>query len=428
MQTVAALVIVMELHSIDDTNKEDESEDWEEVFTLLDPKDGAADGKIHKDAILEWIDTLNFQATVTLEASQGISRSHSTYYIVISISICREKIRWLIETADTDHNKYIDKEEFLILVRKHSRELEKIQRNNFLKYLRVAAYADEYRCVNHCNFYNDNTLHRWWPPPFFILLLTTVQISIFVYHYTYFTSLGVPVTWSGPPPICSILVYNPGKRYQAWRFFTYSFVHSGIEHIFVNIILQLLVGPVLEMTNSWWRVGLVYVVGVVSGSLAMSVIHPEAFLAGASGGVYALACAHLAAILLNWREDSLILRQRLRNKKATSPTFGKIVRVGRVLVVGGIIGVDIVTAIASSVSGVKNSTSYTAHTAGVVMGMLVGIIILKNRRVQFWEQWLRLVSCTLAAVFLLVMIFINIFATNLFIADDTEEADCAQFV
>jgi len=398
LQTVAALVIVMELHSIDDTNKEDESEDWEEVFTLLDPKDGAADGKIHKDAILEWIDTLNFQATVTLEASQGISR---------------EKIRWLIETADTDHNKYIDKDEFLILVRKHSRELEKIQRNNFLKYLRVAAYADEY---------------RWWPPPFFILLLTTFQISIFVYHYTYFTSLGVPVTWSGPPPICSILVYNPGKRYQAWRFFTYSFVHSGIEHIFVNIVLQLLVGPVLEMTNSWWRVGLVYVVGVVSGSLAMSVIHPEAFLAGASGGVYALACAHLAAILLNWREDSLILRQRLRNKKATSPTFGKIVRVGRVLVVGGIIGVDIVTAIASSVSGVKNSTSYTAHTAGVVMGMLVGIIILKNRRVQFWEQWLRLVSCALAAVFLLAMILINIFATNLFIADDTEEADCAQFV
>ena len=73
----------MELHSLDETNKEDESEDWEEVFALLDPKDGSADGKIHKDAILEWIDTLNFQATVTLEASQGISRSHSIHYIVI---------------------------------------------------------------------------------------------------------------------------------------------------------------------------------------------------------------------------------------------------------------------------------------------------------------------------------------------------------
>ena len=57
----------------------------------------------------------------------------------------REKIRWLIGTADTDDNELIDREEFLALVQKYSRELEKIQRNNFLKYMRVAAYADEYR-------------------------------------------------------------------------------------------------------------------------------------------------------------------------------------------------------------------------------------------------------------------------------------------
>ena len=57
----------------------------------------------------------------------------------------REKIRWLIETADTDDNKYIDRDEFLALVEKYSRELEKIQRYNFFKYMRVAAYTDEYR-------------------------------------------------------------------------------------------------------------------------------------------------------------------------------------------------------------------------------------------------------------------------------------------
>ena len=70
----------MELVSLDvasSDNKEisdADAEDWSEIFALLDPKDGAADGKIHKEAVLEWIDTLNFQATVTLEASQGISR------------------------------------------------------------------------------------------------------------------------------------------------------------------------------------------------------------------------------------------------------------------------------------------------------------------------------------------------------------------
>ena len=61
-------------------------------------------------------------------------------------------MRWLIETADTDGNKYIDREEFLALVDNYSRELEEIQRNNFLKYMRVAAYADEYRLAFTFNF------------------------------------------------------------------------------------------------------------------------------------------------------------------------------------------------------------------------------------------------------------------------------------
>ena len=76
--------------------------------------------------------------------------------------------------------------------------------------------------------------------------------------------------------------------------------------------LMLLVGLSLEMSHSWWRVASVYSLGVTAGSLVTAVFNPGTFLAGASGGVYALASAHIAAILLNWKEDSLILRQRLR--------------------------------------------------------------------------------------------------------------------
>ena len=35
-----------------------------------------------------------------------------------------------------------------------------------------------------------------------------------------------------------------------------------------------------------------------------------------------------------------------------------------------------------------NSTSYTAHMSGVLMGVLVGLTILKNRRVEHWEGYL----------------------------------------
>ena len=71
-------------------------------------------------------------------------------------------------------------------------------------------------------------------------------------------------------------------------------------------------GLPLEMTNGSWRVALIYFSGVLAGSLGSSSFEPKVYLAGASGGVYALIAAHLASLVLNWEEDSLILRRRIR--------------------------------------------------------------------------------------------------------------------
>ena len=119
------------LNTNEDT-EENEEDEWQDVFERLDPKDGASDGRIDKEAFLEWMDTLDFQDTVMLEAKQGISR---------------QKLRWLINTADVDKDNFIDREEFLRLVHSYSGELEKIQKNNLLKYMRIAAYSEEYRLV-----------------------------------------------------------------------------------------------------------------------------------------------------------------------------------------------------------------------------------------------------------------------------------------
>jgi len=365
------------LNTNDDT--EDTSEDeWQDVFDRLDPKDGATDGRIDKEAFLEWMDTLDFQDTVMLEAKQGISR---------------KKLRWLINTADVDKDNFIDREEFLRLVHSHSGELEKIQKNNLLKYMRIAAYSEEY---------------RWWPPPCFTLSCSVLMISLFIYHTVQFHKEGVSVTWSEPPPYCSVLIFNPSRKYEIWRYVTYSLVHAGYEHILVNIILMWLVGLSLEMSNSWWRVATVHLFGVLSGSLLNSLIWPHTFLAGASGGVYALASAHIATIVLNWKEDSLILRQRLRKRKNTSPTFGKVVRVARILVVIGIPSVDVITGLSNLLTGETNTTSYIAHASGVGVGILVGLVILTNRRVEFWETWLRSLCCVTAVTYILILIILNI--------------------
>lgn len=66
----------------------------------------------------------------------------------------------------------------------------------------------------------------------------------------------------------------------------------------VNLIVQLLLGIPLEMVHRGWRVLLIYLSGVLAGSLATSITDPSVYLAGASGGVYALITAHVATIII----------------------------------------------------------------------------------------------------------------------------------
>ena len=42
-----------------------------------------------------------------------------------------------------------------------------------------------------------------------------------------------------------------------------------------------MLGVPLEMVHRWWRVSLVYLTGVLSGSLAVSITDPGTYLAGA---------------------------------------------------------------------------------------------------------------------------------------------------
>lgn len=66
----------------------------------------------------------------------------------------------------------------------------------------------------------------------------------------------------------------------------------------VNLLVQILLGVPLEMVHKGWRVLAIYFAGVLAGSLGTSVTDPSVFLAGASGGVYALVTAHIATIII----------------------------------------------------------------------------------------------------------------------------------
>ena len=116
-------------------------------------------------------------------------------------------------------------------------------------------------------------------------------------------------------PQCSHFTFSPFRRKEVWRFITYLFVHADIQHLIMNIVLQLLVGLSLEMSHGTKKVMIVYFCGVASGSLATSVFDHTVFLVGASGGAYALVAAHIATLVINWNDDCIILRQRFERQR-----------------------------------------------------------------------------------------------------------------
>ncbi|KAH9497203.1 Rhomboid- protein 3 [Dermatophagoides farinae] len=208
-------------------------------------------------------------------------------------------------------------------------------------------YADMYSCM---------------PPPFFILTITLVELIFFAY---YAIVNQVEVTTSGPIPADSIFIYRPDRKNEVWRFFLYMVLHAGWLHLIFNLLVQLLVGLPLEMVHGSVRIGVVYMAGVLAGSLATSVFDPNCFLVGASGGVFLIASVDVS-IAIYHRYATPDLQQ--------------------------------------------GSISYVAHLAGALAGLTIGLLVLKNFEQKLHEQllwWMALGVYTACIVLALLFNILN---------------------
>lgn len=172
-------------------------------------------------------------------------------------------------------------------------------------------------------------------------------------------------------------------------------MYFSVFHLVVNLCVQVLLGLPLEMVHRWWRVLVIYFAGVIAGSLGTSIADPSVKLAGASGGVYSLITAHIATIVMNWKEMEFPLLQLLIFLIITVCDVGTSIYDRYVLDINEHIG-------------------YVAHFAGAVAGLLVGINVLRNLNVTRTERviwW-----CSVISYFLLmgVAIVFNLAAPGYF--------------
>jgi rhomboid protease GluP len=136
-----------------------------------------------------------------------------------------------------------------------------------------------------------------------------------------------------------------------WRLLTNVFVHGGIIHIGFNMWCLWNLGALCEALYGPWTYLAIYLLCGVGGSLGSVIWNPRVLSVGASGAIFGLAGALLAAFKLG---EFSVPRAALS---------GTLRSVGAFVVYNLIFG--------AAISGVDNA----AHIGGLITGLILGALI-----------------------------------------------------
>jgi membrane associated rhomboid family serine protease len=136
-----------------------------------------------------------------------------------------------------------------------------------------------------------------------------------------------------------------------WRIFTSGFVHFGLLHLALNMLVIYQVSLMLEPPLGALRYTLIYLCCLVAGSAGALLLtdNPFAVTAGASGAAFGLVGCAIAGMVLR---KMPVLRSNL----------------------GGLLIINLV--ITFAIPGI----SIGGHIGGLVAGFLCGLVLLKPRR------------------------------------------------
>jgi len=215
--------------------------------------------------------------------------------------------------------------------------------------------------------------------PWFVVAQATVMLLLWVFFGIYRWSKG---EGDGPLLVLAGLdTLSPGStdmrlagpecedlRWQFWRWVTYQWTHLSGSQVLANVILLAMLGTPLEGHEGTRRTLLLFNMGVVGGALAYIVFDAHYAIVGCAGGCYALLGAHLADLLLNWKQ-----------KKFARATLGMLLL---------LLSVDLV-AYAINAALDWESISYSCNIGGFVAGLLLGGVIGENSELLEWEKALK---------------------------------------
>lgn len=138
-------------------------------------------------------------------------------------------------------------------------------------------------------------------------------------------------------------------QHEGWRLITCMWLHGGLFHILANMLSLLIIGIRLEQEFGFVRIGFLYVISGLGGSLMSALFIQSNISVGASGALFGLLGGMLSELITNWTMYA--------NKIAALVTLVMIIAIN--LAVGILPHVD-----------------NFAHLGGFLSGFLLGFVFL----------------------------------------------------
>jgi rhomboid protease GluP len=178
---------------------------------------------------------------------------------------------------------------------------------------------------------------------------------------------------------------------QPWRLLASNYIHVGFLHILLNMWCLWNLGFLAERVFDPWTYVLIYTASGLAGSLGSLWWHPLSIGAGASGAIFGLAGALIAALYLGHLPIS---RQAIRGTLKSLLTFA-----GYNLFFGAV------------ARGIDNS----AHIGGLLAGLALGAILAKHlmEPPEIRDRWRRAVFIAAAVLLFLAFMAVKHVSGNL---------------
>ncbi|KAL3647198.1 tubulin folding cofactor A [Castilleja foliolosa] len=146
---------------------------------------------------------------------------------------------------------------------------------------------------------------------------------------------------------------------QAWRLISSIWLHAGVIHLLANMLSLIFIGIRLEQQFGFLRVGLIYLLSGIGGSILSSLFIQRNISVGASGALFGLLGAMLSELLTNWTIYT--------NKIAALFTLVVIIAINLAI-------------------GILPHVDNFAHIGGFMSGFLLGFVLLVRPKFGWLEH------------------------------------------